>query len=128
MIEQARIDCVAGHGIRGDRFYDFKEEYKGQVTFFEEEVYEDLCRVLGIHDKPPSVFRRNIITADVDLSTLFDKEFELQGVRFRGRGECAPCHWMDQAFGPGAEEALKGRGGLRAMILSDGALRAGTAS
>jgi hypothetical protein len=29
---------------------------------------------------------------------------------------------MDHAFGPGAEQALKGRGGLRAVILSDGVL------
>lgn len=31
---------------------------------------------------------------------------------------------MDRAFGPGAELALQGRGGLRARILNDGVLRA----
>ena len=30
---------------------------------------------------------------------------------------------MDGAFAPGAQEFLKGRGGLRAKILSDGGLR-----
>jgi hypothetical protein len=30
---------------------------------------------------------------------------------------------MDQAFAPGAEEFLRGRGGLRARILSDGSIR-----
>jgi hypothetical protein len=30
---------------------------------------------------------------------------------------------MDRAFAPGAQEFLKGRGGLRAKILSDGSLR-----
>jgi len=43
-------------------------------------------------------------------------------VRFRGHSECSPCYWMDQAFAPGAEAALKGRGGLRAQILTDGFL------
>jgi len=71
------------------------------------------------------VFRRNVITSGVDLTAWFDAEFELQGVRFRGRGECQPCYWMDQAFGPGAEQALHGRGGLRAAILTDGTLRSG---
>jgi hypothetical protein len=33
---------------------------------------------------------------------------------------------MNTAFHPGAEDALKGRGGLRAKILSDGVLRVGT--
>jgi MOSC domain-containing protein YiiM len=127
MVEVDRIECVAGRGIKDDRFFDFKEDYKGQVTFFSQEVYEDLCKVLQIHDKPPSVFRRNVITSGVDLTGWFNAEFEVQGVRFRGRGECQPCYWMDHAFGPGAEQALKGRGGLRAVILNDGILRSGVA-
>ena len=36
------IDCVAGRGIRGDRYYDHKENYKGQVTFFDHDVYEEV--------------------------------------------------------------------------------------
>jgi hypothetical protein len=128
MVEKERIECVAGRGIKEDRFFDFKENYKGQITFFAEEVYEDLCRELKVHDKPASVFRRNVITAGIDLERWFNKEFEVQGVRFRGRGECQPCYWMDRAFGPGAEHALAGRGGLRAVILTDGILRAGAVS
>lgn len=125
MEEQDRVECVAGRGIKGDRFFDYKEGYKGQITFFSQEVYEDLCKALHIHDRPPCVFRRNVITSGVDLGDWFDAEFELQGVRFRGRGECTPCYWMDQAFGPGAEKALQGRGGLRATILTDGVLQPG---
>ncbi|MEQ1860000.1 MAG: MOSC domain-containing protein [Chthoniobacteraceae bacterium] len=124
MIERAEVCVVAGRGIEGDRFFDFKADYKGQVTFFADEVYEDLCARLDAWDKPPSVFRRNIITRGVDLNELIDREFESQGVRFLGTGECTPCYWMDQAFGEGAEAALTGRGGLRAKILSDGVLRA----
>jgi MOSC domain-containing protein YiiM len=125
MIEVDRIECLAGRGVRGDRFFDFKNDYKGQITLFSQEVYEDLCKALRIFDKAPSVFRRNVITSGVDLASWFNAEFELQGVRFRGRGECSPCYWMDQAFGPGAEHALEGRGGLRAMILTDGILHTG---
>ena len=40
-----------------------------------------------------------------------------------GEEEAKPCYWMDTAFGPGAENALQGVGGLRAKILSDGELR-----
>jgi hypothetical protein len=123
MVELDQIECVAGRGIRNDRFFDFKESYKGQITFFAEEVYEELCRRLRIRDKSPSVLRRNVITAEVNLDAWLDAEFEVHGVRFRGMGECKPCYWMDYAFGPGAEEALKGHGGLRAVILSDGVLR-----
>lgn len=127
MVEMDGIECVAGRGIKDDRFFDFKENYKGQITLFSQEVYQDLCKALQIYDKPPSVFRRNVITLGVDLAEWFDTEFELQGVRFHGKGECTPCYWMDHAFGPGAEKALEGRGGLRAQILTDGVLRAGPA-
>ena len=125
MLEMDRLECIAGRGVKEDRFFDFKENYKGQITFFSQEVYEDLCRELQIRDKPCSVFRRNVITSGVDLEAWFDAEFEVQGVRFRGCGECKPCYWMNRAFGPRAERALEGRGGLRAAILTDGVLRAG---
>jgi MOSC domain-containing protein YiiM len=123
VVEVEAIECVAGHGIRGDRFFDFKEDYQGQITFFAEETYLDLCRLLGVGDRSPGVFRRNVITRGADLKSLVGAEFEVQGVRFAGVAECAPCHWMDHAFAPGAERALHGRGGLRARILSDGVLR-----
>ena len=117
------IECVADHGIRGDRFFDYRDSYKGQITFFSEEVYTALCDALNVHNKPASSVRRNVITRGVDLNALIGNEFEVQGVRFRGTEECRPCYWMDQAFAPGAEKFLKGRGGLRALILSDGTLR-----
>jgi MOSC domain-containing protein YiiM len=114
---------VAGRGIMGDRYFDHKENYKGQITFFASEVYEDVCRELGVRGQSPGVLRRNVITFGVDLNTLIGEEFVLQGIRFAGVEECRPCYWMDQALAPGAEAALRGRGGLRARILDDGTLR-----
>lgn len=120
MIEVERAHCVAGKGLEGDRFFDWKPDYKGQVTFFASETHLWLGEHLGITGKAASVFRRNLITRGVDLNALIGKEFEVQGVRFLGTEEARPCHWMNTAFGEGAEEALRGRGGLRARVLSDG--------
>jgi MOSC domain-containing protein YiiM len=121
-IEVPSIECVAGHGIRGDRFFDYKENYKGQITFFALEVFEALCTAIKVQNCSPAFVRRNVITRGVDLNQLIDQEFEIQGVRFQGAGECRPCYWMDRAVAPGAEEFLEGSGGLRARILSNGAL------
>jgi hypothetical protein len=121
-LEVPSIWCVAGKGIEGDRFFDYKESYKGQITFFEEETYNDLCAQFGVWDRPPSVFRRNVITRGVRLNELIGHEFAVGEVRLFGTEESRPCFWMDQAFGPGAKAALKGRGGLRARILSTGRL------
>ena len=125
-VEVDSIECVAGHGIRGDRFFDYRDSYKGQITFFAEEVYHALCDALNLDGKPASGARRNVITRGVDLDSLIGKEFEVQGVQFRGTEECRPCAWMNHAFAPGAEQFLKGRGGLRARILTDGFLRLAT--
>lgn len=123
IVEVEQVECVAGRGLRGDRFFDYKPDYKGQITFFSMEVLEALRRELNLPHVLPSATRRNVFTRGVDLNTLIGVPFEIQGVRFEGVCECTPCYWMNTALGPGAESWLKGRGGLRARILSDGILR-----
>lgn len=121
-IEVESVRCIAGHGIEGDRFYGYKPGYKGQITFFAAEIYESLAKELRVPDKPPSVFRRNVITRGVDLNKLIGTQFCIQDVLFEGTEECRPCFWMNHAFHPEAEHRLRGHGGLRARILTDGAL------
>ena len=117
------LECVENKGIQGDRFFDYKPDYKGQITFFEIETHQRLCEEFAVFDKGPETYRRNVITEGIELNELIGKEFEIQGVRFLGTEESKPCFWMEQAFCAGAEEALKGKGGLRARILSSGQLK-----
>ena len=127
LVEVEEIECVAGHGIRGDRFYDYRQNYKGQITFFSQEVFDALSAAFPHVRKSPGVLRRNVIVSGVDLNSLIGETFELQGIRFRGAAHCRPCYWLDEAFTPGAEAWLKGNGGLRAQILTDGMLKVGLA-
>jgi MOSC domain-containing protein YiiM len=127
LLEESEIECVAGRGIRGDRFFDYRDDYKGQITFFAEEVFVEMARTFGLPNKSPGVLRRNVIVSGVELQDLIGFDFELQGVQFAGTAQCAPCYWMDTAFAPGAEKFLAGRGGLRARILTDGLLTLGEA-
>jgi MOSC domain-containing protein YiiM len=127
LIEVPQIECVAGHGIRGDRFYDYRDDYKGQITFFSLEVFEGLIRHFGLTDKSAGSARRNVVVSGVELNDLIGEEFSIQGVRLRGTAHCKPCYWMDQAIAPGAEKFLEGNGGLRAQILSDGVIAVGDA-
>jgi len=126
MIEVPMIECVAGRGIRGVRYFDFKDDYKGQITFFSLDVFDQLCQVLGLRHISPAAARRNISMRGADLNELIGQDFEVQGVRFHGTQECRPCYWMNRAIAPGAEEFLKGRGGLRAKILTNGKLHSNT--
>jgi MOSC domain len=126
LLEAGQVECVAGRGLRDDRFFDYSENYKGQITFFSREVFGLLSDHFGL-TKSPGVLRRNVIVSGVNLMELIGADFELQGVRFHGTAHCKPCYWMDTAFAPGAEHFLAGRGGLRARILSDGQIRRGGA-
>jgi len=123
MVEVTELECVAERGIRGDRFFDYKENYPGQITFFSVEVFAEICTRLGVPGRSPGVARRNVVVTDVDLNLLIGKQFDVQGVRFGGACECSPCYWLDEVIAPGAEAALQGRGGLRARILTGGTLR-----
>lgn len=127
LVETPEIECVAGHGIRGDRFFDFRDDYKGQITFFAREVFDELSRAFGLTSKSVGVLRRNLIVSGIELNELIEADFTLQGVHFRGTAHCRPCYWMNTAFAQGAEEFLAQRGGLRARILTDGRIRLGEA-
>ena len=122
-IEIEAVECVAGAGLKGDRFFNYKDNYKGQVTLFSAEVFARLCAELKVLHATPAVLRRNLVVRGGDLNALVGKEFELQGVRLAGVEECRPCYWMDSVLAPGAEAWLKGRGGLRCRVLTNGWLR-----
>jgi MOSC domain-containing protein YiiM len=123
VVEVDRIECVAGRGIRGDRFFDYKPDYKGQITFFSAEIFRQLQRELGAVDADFSATRRNVLLEGADLDDFVGRQFEIQGVRFDGVEKCQPCYWMNNVIHPKAEAWLQDRGGLRARILTDGILR-----
>jgi MOSC domain-containing protein YiiM len=127
LLEVQKIECVAGHGIRGDRFYDYRDNYKGQITFFSVEVFEKLAARFSLTNKSAGDLRRNVIVSGINLNDLIGEEFSIQGLRLRGTAHCRPCYWMNHALAPGAEEFLHGNGGLRAQILSDGVMAVGDA-
>lgn len=117
------VECVAGRGLRGDRYFDYQEDYKGQITFFAMEVLEALRAELNFPAAQPQATRRNAFVRGANLPSFIGQEFEVQGVRFLGVEESRPCDWMNAALGPGAKEWLRGRAGLRCRILTDGVLR-----
>ncbi|MDA0766454.1 MAG: MOSC domain-containing protein [Verrucomicrobia bacterium] len=125
VVSAEEIECVAGSGVRGDRYFDYKEDFKGQITFFSVEVYEAVKAQFELPELKPSAFRRNVVVRGVALNELVGKRFAIGGVVFEGSEEAHPCYWMDEACAEGVEEFLKGKGGLRARVLVGGVLGKG---
>lgn len=125
IIRVAEVECVAGMGLKGDRYFGYKEDFKGQVTFFDAAAVDAVREQFNRPDLSSGEFRRNLIVRGVDLSGWVGKRFRFQNIEFEGSEECKPCYWMDEAVAPGVENFLKApfRGGLRARIRSSGVLR-----
>jgi molybdopterin synthase catalytic subunit len=120
-----QVECVAGMGLRGDRYFGYKPDFKGQVTFFDAAAVDAVRENFAQPQLSSSVFRRNLIVRGIDLAAWVGRRFVFQGVTFEASEECKPCYWMDETVAPGAEEFLKAnfRGGLRARICSSGILK-----
>lgn len=120
------IECIAESGIVGDRFFAIKPDFDGQVTFMNSEVVDAIAQIQG-GDKTVQAenFRRNIMISGISVIELIGEVFCIGDVYFEGVKHCAPCHWMDVVMGKGTMRAMKGRGGLRARVLSSGSLTLG---
>jgi len=71
------VKCRAGWGLEGDRFYGWRPEYKGQVTFFAWEIFLAAREKFGVPALSPAAFRRNVIVDGLDLNALIGRRFSL---------------------------------------------------
>ncbi len=123
-VDSAR--CVAGKGIEGDRFFGYRDDFKGQITFISLEMIAGIEQELDIQIDDRRKFRRNVVTSGVDLNALVGKTFRIGQTCFSGTEQCRPCFWMDEAVSDGAFAAMETRGGLRCRILDSGTLNCGS--
>jgi hypothetical protein len=131
------VRAFPGRGLEGDRyfsgtgFYSKKSSYGGrEVTLIEIEAVEALFGgVLNAEGErcgikfPAADSRRNIATSSVPLNHLVDREFWVGAVLMRGTRLCEPCKHLDDLTLHGVMSGLIHRGGLRALILSEGVIR-----
>jgi len=126
------VDAVAGRGLRGDRYfrdqglYDRREDLPDgtDVTLIELEALEAARRDEDTALQPRQT-RRNILTRDVPLNHLADREFRVGEAILVGAHLCEPCSYMESlADTEGAMDALVHRGGLNANVIESGTISA----
>ncbi|GAA4429536.1 hypothetical protein GCM10023169_32000 [Georgenia halophila] len=125
------VELVAGKGIVGDRFFGKAAHLDAAVTLFAVEALEAIAADLGAGPFDPLRTRRNVTLRGAHLAPLLGHELELESgggsVRLRAGRPANPCAWMDRVLAPGAHVAMRGRGGVRCQVLSDGLLHRGLA-
>ena len=117
---------IAGHGLDGDR-YDSTRNGARQVTLVSAEDLAAIAAFLGRTAIAPELLRRNLVTSGINLLALKDRRFRIGGALLEGSGECAPCSRMEEAFGPGGYNAVRGHGGITARVMESGEIEVGDA-
>ena len=128
----SEAEAIAGRGLAGDRYLEGTGYYSNrpladgsrEVTLVEAEELEGLVRETGIR-LDPSESRRNVLTRSVRVNDLIGKRFRMGEVVCEGIRICEPCTYLEKLTGKRVMRPLVHKGGLRARIVSGGAVRVG---
>jgi MOSC domain-containing protein len=133
MVRVERAMARAGRGLEGDRYVDQRGTFSNayarghDLTLIEAEVLDGLELPAG--RLAPEEARRNLVTRGIDLNALVGRHFRVGDVECFGQRLCEPCAHLERltaaAGKPGTLRALIHKGGLRADLLSDGAIQVG---
>src|SRR5450755_1876390 len=121
--------AIPGVGLDGDRYAlrqgtFFKPEPDFELTLIEAEAIEALQRDYNV-ELAPGEARRNLVTRGVALNHLVGRDFQIGEVKVHGIRLCEPCDHLQRLTGRQVIKGLRHRGGLRAQILTQGAIRVG---
>lgn len=115
-------------GLAGDHYSARAASGSGgrrQVTLVEAEQLAAIAASLGREAVEPAELRRNVVVRGINLHAIAGGRFKLGGAVLEATGACHPCSRMERALGSGGYNAVRGRGGLTARILSPGLVRIG---
>jgi MOSC domain-containing protein YiiM len=115
-----------GTGLDGDH-HARSGKSKRQVTLIQREHLAVVAELLGMHRVAPEWVRRNIVVAGINLAALAKTRFEIGEALLEGTGPCAPCSRMEENLGAGGYNAMRGHGGITAIVLREGPIRVGDA-
>jgi MOSC domain-containing protein YiiM len=127
--EMSEAQLAAGKGVEGDRYACgagtfSKADSDTDVTLIEIEALEAAEREHQV-SLTPAEARRNLVTRNVPLNHLVGREFFVGTTKLRGVRLCDPCKHLERLTKYGVMKAFAHRGGLRAVIVEGGTIRAG---
>jgi len=130
------VKAEPGLGLIGDRRAQKKRteiaSRARELSLIQAEHLPMLARWSGIEQVDPARLRRNLVVAGVNLlamkSPFADIRLEWQignEVCIEVTGPCDPCSKMEAELGQGGYNAMRGHGGVTAMIVTGGVIKIG---
>ncbi len=114
-------------GILGDH-YRSRGQRTRQVTLIQAEHLAAIASFLGLAEVTPDRLRRNVVVRGINLLALQGRQLRLGCALLEVTGACHPCSRMEETFGTGGYNAVRGHGGVTARVIAGGAVRVGDAA
>lgn len=122
MLVVQEAELTVSQGLMGDRYSGRSGER--HVTLIGRESLVAIAAFLDQHVTADQL-RRNIVISGINLLALKGKRFRLGNALLEMTGECHPCSRMEETFGEGGYNAVRGHGGITARVLENGTVRLG---
>jgi len=133
-VQEGRLEV--GRGLVGDRraqkFSESAHQRKRELTLFQAEHLPLIARRSDDTPPDPSRLRRNLVVSGINLLAMRAPFADLALQWAIGSeaiieitGPCDPCSRMEQEFGPGGYNALRGHSGVTARVVRSGEVRVG---
>ena len=89
-------------------------------------INNEIGNVLDIEKVDVALTRRNILVSGINLLALKDHQFRIgESVILETTGHCHPCSRMEENFGTGGYNAMRGHGGLTTRVIAGGTIKIG---
>ncbi len=133
-VAEARAE--PGFGLKGDRRAEKQRDgdaaRKRELTLVQAEHLPMIASWCGVDSIDPRQLRRNLVVSGINLLSMRSPFRNLRCEWLIGEsacivvtGSCDPCSLMETEVGYGAYNAMRGHGGLTAMIVASGLIRVG---
>lgn len=119
VVEQ--VEVTVENGLSGDHY---GKQGKRQVTLIQSEHLDLLASVLK-KAIDPALTRRNIVVKGINLLALKEQQFQIGSCILEVTGSCHPCSRMEENFGPGGYNAMRGHGGITTKVIQGGTIKIG---
>ena len=118
-----RVVAETGKGLVGDRYHGATRR---QVTV---QAAGELAEAAAEAGRPidPGRTRRNITISADTVPRTPGHRWSIGNVELEVTRDAAPCTLMEEIFGTGAQESLKGRAGVGCLVVSGGEIAVGDA-
>ncbi|MEL6833471.1 MAG: MOSC domain-containing protein [Bacteroidota bacterium] len=123
LVYQAEVQLNPEEGIIGDHYSGTSG--KRQVTLIQEEHLKGVAQMLDTPEIDPLLTRRNLVVSGINLLAFKGRQFYIGETLLEMTGPCEPCSRMEDNFGPGGYNAMRGHGGICARVLEGGTIRTG---